>query len=80
GNPKHSMLALGTVASGIRHLRNRPLFEAGLFKMFEFLQPHTIVVYGSADYPCFDILHEQGIHIVSFPSKTCKAFRREGAV
>ena len=59
GNPRHSMLALGTVASGIRLLRNRPLFEAGLFKMVELLQPHTIVAYGSTDYPCFDILREQ---------------------
>ena len=76
GNPKSSMLALGTVASGIRLLKNRPLFETGLFRMVEILQPHTLVVYGSADYHCFDILREQGIHIVSFPSKTSEAFAR----
>ena len=74
GNPRHSMLAIGTVASGIRLLKNRSLFESGLFKMVDLLQPHTIVVYGSADYPCFDSLRECGIHIVSFPSKTSEAF------
>lgn len=74
GNPKNSMLAIGTVASGIRLLKNRPLFEAGLFKMVDVLQPHTLVVYGSADYRCFDIIQNRGVHIVSFPSKTSKAF------
>lgn len=74
GNPHNSMLAIGTVASGIRLLKNRPLFEAGLFHMVELLQPHTIIVYGSAAYDCFDILRDRGIHIVSYPSKTSEAF------
>ncbi|MBR6136425.1 MAG: DUF4417 domain-containing protein [Clostridia bacterium] len=74
GNPKESMLALGTVASGIQLLKNRPLFEAGLFRMVEILKPHTLVVYGSADYHCFDTIRNQGVHIVPFPSKTSEAF------
>ncbi len=76
GNPSNGMLAVGTVASGIRLLKNRPLFEDGLFKMVEKLQPHTIIVYGSVNYRCFDKLRERGIHVVSFPSKTCEAFAR----
>lgn len=76
GNPTNSMLALGTVASGIRLLQNRPLFEAGLFQMVERLQPKTLIVYGSSDYYCFDSLRERGIQIVSFPSKTSEAFAR----
>lgn len=76
GNPTNSMIAIGTVASGIQLLKNRPIFETGLFKMVEVLHPHTIIVYGSANYACFDELRKQGIHIVSYPSKTNEAFAR----
>jgi len=74
GNPSNSMLAIGVVASGIRHLENRPLFEQGLFKMVEQLHPHTIIVYGSASYACFDEIKRQGIKVVFYPSKTSLAF------
>lgn len=74
GNPCHSIIAIGTVASGARLIKNRPLFEKGLFKMVEVLQPHTIIVYGSSNYPCFDVLRKRGITIVSYPSKTSLAF------
>lgn len=79
GNPSNSMLAIGVVASGIRHLENRPLFEQGLFKMVEQLHPHTIIVYGSANYACFDELRKQGINVVSYPSKTSLAFAERRA-
>lgn len=74
GNPKDSMVAIGSVASGIKLLKNRPLFEAGLFKMVDLLHPHTVIVYGSENYSCFDNLRKQGIQIISFPSKTNEAF------
>lgn len=74
GNPTDSMIAIGTVASGINRLKNRSLFDEGLFEMIRILRPHTIIVYGSANYPCFDSLREQGIQIVSFQSDTCKAY------
>lgn len=76
GNPHDSMLAVGTVASGIRLHKNRPLFEDGLRYMVETLHPHTIIIYGSANNVCIDMLQKQGIHIVSFPSKTSEAFAR----
>lgn len=76
GNPRNSMLAVGTVASGMRLHKNRPLFEEGLLHMAETLHPHTIIIYGSANNACIDTLQEQGIHIVSFPSKTSEAFAR----
>ncbi len=79
GNPANSMLAIGSVASGIRHLENRPLFEDGLFEMVSRLHPHTIIVYGSANYSCFDQLREQGILIISFPSKSSLAFAERSA-
>lgn len=74
GNPRNSILAIGTVASGMRLCKNRPLFENGLFEMVEVLHPHTLVIYGSTNYPCFDMLREQGISIISFQSKTAMVF------
>ena len=78
GIPYNSTVAIGTVASGIHLLRNRPLFESGLFKLVELLHPHTIIVYGSANYECFRILTDMGIRILSFPSKTSLAFFSRG--
>lgn len=74
GIPVHSIVAIGTVGGSPRKLIDRKRFEDGLYKMVEVLQPHTIIVYGSANYDCFDKLKEQGIIIISFQSKTAKAF------
>ena len=52
------MLALGTVASSLKYKINYPLFEAGLRKMIEALDPHTIIAYGSAEYSFFDELRK----------------------
>lgn len=76
GIPKHSIVAIGTVASSIKRLSVRPNFEAGLLKMVKTLQPHTIIIYGSDRYPFFDKLKEEGTNIVAFPSKTSVAFAR----
>lgn len=76
GNPHNSMLAVGTVASGIRYHKNRPVFENGLLHMVRILHPHTIVFYGSVNNTCIETLRQQGIHIVSFQSKTNMAFSR----
>ena len=73
-NPRNSMVAIGTVASRIHQLKNRPLFENGLFHMVETLQPHTLIIYGSSNYECFNRLRKAGIKIVSFPSQTSQAF------
>ena len=75
GIPYNSMVAIGTVASGIHKLENRPDFENGLFKMLERLKPHTIIVYGSANYDCFRELADKGILIIPFPSDTSLAFK-----
>lgn len=75
-NPHNSMVAIGTVASRIHQLKNRPLFENGLFHMVETLQPHTIITYGSSNYGGFNFLRQAGIRIVSFPSQTSQAFAR----
>ena len=78
GLPKRVILAIGAVASGLKRLENRLLFECGLFAMVERLEPITLIVYGSDRYPFFDKLREQGIGVVSFPSKTDLAFRECG--
>ncbi len=76
GIPKNSIVAIGTVGGSPRKLLDRERFETGLIKMVDLLSPHTIIVYGSAEYDCFMKLRSQGIHIVSFQSKTAEAFER----
>lgn len=74
GIPYGSIVSIGTVASGLKKLENRPLFEDGLRKLVDLIHPSTIIVYGSSKYSVFDELSKEGINIVSFPSKTSLAF------
>ena len=74
GIPYNSMVAVGTVASGIWKTENRFDFENGLFKMVDLLKPHNVLVYGSANYKFFKTIEEMGINIVAFPSDTNMAF------
>ena len=77
GIPTNSIVSIGTVASGLRIKENLLLFEPGLYKMVEVILPHTIIVYGSANYNCFKVLSEKGIQIVGFPSDTSLAFAKK---
>jgi len=76
GIPVNSIVAIGTVGGNPRKLADRNRFEDGLFKMVEKLKPHTIIVYGSANYPCFDKLRDMGIIVLSYPSQTASAFTK----
>ena len=76
GLPQNSIIAIGTVGGGPRNLIDRKRFENGLFEMVKRLNPHTITVYGSANYECFEILKNQGINVISYEGKTCESFRR----
>ena len=76
GIPKNSIVSIGTVGGGPRKLIDRDRFEAGLYKMVEVLEPHTILVYGSAKGKCFDELRRRGIIIASYQSKTARDFER----
>ena len=76
GIPMESIVAIGTVGGIPRKIKDRKRFESGLFEMFERLHPHTVIVYGSASYPCFDKLKEQECKIFSYQSSTAKAFER----
>ena len=71
GNPRNSMLCLGTVASGLKYKLNYDFFAKGLHKMYEILKPHTLIVYGSSNYLCFDELSAEGVNIITFKSNTC---------
>ncbi|MCR5478244.1 MAG: DUF4417 domain-containing protein [Ruminococcus sp.] len=74
GIPKNSVVAIGTVGGSPRKMNDRNRFEEGLAEMMRVLSPHTIIVYGSANYKCFKELEEQGVTILAYPSKTCKVF------
>ena len=75
GIPKGSTVSIGSVASGIRKLINRPLFEEGLKKMISVIAPKRIIVYGSANYKFIQNLGTQGIEIIAFPSKASTAYK-----
>ena len=75
GIPINSVVAIGTVGGSPRKLVDRKRFEDGLYKMVEVLRPHTIIIYGSAQYDCFDKLRAMNINIVPFQSKTAKVFK-----
>lgn len=76
GIPEHSIVAIGTVGGSPRKIINRERFEEGLEHLIQTLHPHTIIIYGSANYECFERLSKQGIRIISFPSHTALAFER----
>ena len=77
--PTNSIVAIGTVGGSPRRLEDRQRFEKGLFKMVEVLKPHTIITYGSSNYPCFKNLKEQGIKVISYESQTSRGFKKSKA-
>ena len=71
-----NMVAIGTVGSGLKKIINQELFEQGFEELIRRLHPTVIIVYGSANYPCFDRARTAGIQIVAFPSETSERFAR----
>jgi len=76
GIDKNSIVTIGTVGGSPRKLVDRDRFEEGILAMVEKLQPHTILIYGSANYPVFDLLREKGITIISYKSHTALAYEK----
>ena len=76
GIEKNSIVAIGTVASNLRNSADLEIFSAGFEKMLEVLSPHTIIVYGSDKYPCFNKVREE-IKIIRFRSQKDLALRDE---
>ncbi len=69
-------MAIGTVASGLKSLKNRELFTIGFEKMLKVLKPKIILVYGSDNYECFDKVRNK-IEIIHFQSAKDLALRGE---
>ncbi len=76
GIEKNSIIAIGTCGGSPRRLRDRNRFDRGIDELVKRLHPHTIVVYGSANYQCFEKLKAQGIKVIAFSSETATAFER----
>lgn len=76
GIDRNSTIAIGTVGGSPNKLVDRLRFEEGLDELMRRLSPKTIIIYGSAKYPCFDKLHANGIEIVEYKSATANAFEQ----
>lgn len=76
GVENNSIIAIGTCGGSPRKYIDRKRFEDGLIELVKRRHPHTIIVYGSANYPCFEKLKKQGIQIIAFSSETARAFER----
>lgn len=74
--PKHSIIAIGSVASGIKMKSSRPLFEEGFKFMCEYLEPEAVIIYGSDKITCIDEAKKCGIKVITFESETNTAFKR----
>ena len=73
GIPKNSIVSIGTVASELHKRENRKLFETGFAKLLEVLEPHTIIIYGSDKYLCFDSIRQK-VNVVNFKSERTLVF------
>ena len=76
GVDKNSVVAIGTVGGSPHKIIDRDRFEKGLKEMIHILSPIAIIIYGSANYPCFDELRKQGIEIISYKSSTASSYER----
>lgn len=75
GIPKNSIICIGTVASGIKKLINRPDFEKGFKKAIEVLKPKIVLLYGSSKLDLFNKKYLENIKIVSYRSRTNNYFK-----
>lgn len=74
GIPKNSIVAIGTVGGNPKKLIDRNRFNEGFNEMLHVLSPHTIVIYGSSKYEAIEKAAESGINILSFQSRTARAY------
>lgn len=76
GIPQDSIVSIGTVGGNPSKLKDRRRFEKGLEELIRRLNPHTILVYGSSNYPCFERMRDEGVTILTFNSATAAYFER----
>ena len=77
--PQNSMLSIGTVGSRLKYLKNQYCFEAGFKYLVETKKPHTLIVVGSANYPCFKQARKKGVRIIQFDGDTAQYFKNKQA-
>ena len=70
GIERNSVVAIGTSGGSPRRIKDRERFNEGFSEMIARLSPKTIIVYGSANYPCFDLARDKGISVRQYPSAT----------
>lgn len=75
--PENSMLTIGTVGSRLKYLENQYCFEAGFKRMLDTKAPHTLVVVGSANYPCFEEARSRGVRIIQYDGDTAKYYKQK---
>ena len=78
GIPKNSIVSIGTCGGSPQSIENRTRFNNGFEKMISVLSPHTILVYGSSNYPCFEQLKNSGIKIITYKSETNQYYQTKG--
>lgn len=63
------MVAIGTIASGLKEKENRERFEQGLKELIRAKHPSALLIYGGINLPIFKELVIKGIQIVHFQSE-----------
>ena len=69
GIPKNDIICIGSVAGGLKRLKNRELFCRYFYKMIDILSPKIVLVYGSAKYDFIEMLSLMNIQVISYPSR-----------
>ena len=75
--PENSMLAVGIVGSRVKYLENQFCFNAGLKRLLDTKNPHTLIVVGSANYPCFEEAKNRGVRVVQFDGEKCAYHKKK---
>lgn len=75
-----SIVAIGTVASGLRSRENWSYFREGLELLIEAKKPKALLIYGSAPEGIFDPVRERGIEVVRYLSRTDRNLRKLSCV
>lgn len=64
------MVAIGTVASGLKEKENRERFEEGLRELIKRKHPSALLIYGGTNSPIFKELEKEGVRIIRYRSET----------
>lgn len=71
-----SMVAIGTVASGLKEKRNWDCFSVGLKELVQRKRPEAIIIYGGMPKEIFEPLSQRVVSIYQYPSRKDREMRR----